>query len=175
MRNFDSCRGIVHVIRRGDSLYSISRRYNVPLALIMRANPYVDVYNLQIGDEICVPTNNMGGIGNIGTGNRPSGTVPPNMPGQPTRPSQPSMPEQPTRPSQPSMPRQPTRPSQPNIQGNINLFTNIIKDEETLKDILDKFDIDLEEFIESNNMSTILLQPGMTVNIPDRRQREEED
>ncbi|WP_455714303.1 LysM peptidoglycan-binding domain-containing protein [Anaerosporobacter sp.] len=187
MRNFDSCRGIVHVIRRGDSLYSISRRYNVPLALIMRANPYVDVYNLQIGDEICVPTNNMGGIGNIGTGNRPSGTVPPNMPGQPTRPSQPSMPEQPTRPSQPSMPEQPTRPSQPsmpsqptrpsqpNMQGNMNLFTYIIKDAETLKDILDKFDIDLEEFIESNNMSTILLQPGMTVNIPDRRQREEED
>ena len=49
------CNGTKYVIKKGDTLYSISRRYNVPLALILRANPYVDVYNLQIGDEICVP------------------------------------------------------------------------------------------------------------------------
>lgn len=189
MRNFDFCRGIVHVIRRGDSLYTISKRYNVPLALIMRANPYVDVYNLQVGDEICVPTTNMGGIGNIGTGNRPS--VPPEMPEQPTRPGMPGMPEQPTMPGMPGMPEQPTRPGMPgmpgmpgqparpmtpNMQGNanMNLITYIVKDAETLKDILDKFDIDLEDFIEQNNMSTVLLKPGMTINIPDRRSREEE-
>jgi LysM repeat protein len=224
MRNFDFCRGTVHVIRRGDSLYTISKRYNVPLALIMRANPYVDVYNLQVGDEICVPTTNMGGIGNIGTGNRPSAPVRPNMPEQPTRPMTPNMPEQQTRPMMPSMPEQqtrpmmpsmpeqetrpmtpnmpeqqtrpmtpsmpeqqtrpmtpnmpeqPTRPMTPNMQGNtsMNLITYIVKDAESLKDILDKFDIDLEDFIEQNNMSTVLLKPGMTINIPDRRLREEE-
>ncbi|SET05373.1 LysM peptidoglycan-binding domain-containing protein [[Clostridium] polysaccharolyticum] len=49
------CNGTKYVIKKGDTLYSISRRYDVPLAMVLRANPYVDVYNLQIGDEICIP------------------------------------------------------------------------------------------------------------------------
>ena len=49
------CNGMVHVIKQGDNLYQLSRMYRVPLALILRANPYVDVYNLQIGQEICIP------------------------------------------------------------------------------------------------------------------------
>lgn len=49
------CNGMIHVIKKGDNLYQLSRRYRVPLALILRANPYVDVYNLQIGQEICIP------------------------------------------------------------------------------------------------------------------------
>ena len=71
----------------------------------------------------------------------------------------------------PGMPEQPSIPTAPNN----NLITYIIKDAETLKDILDKFDIDLEDFIENNNMSTVLLKPGMTINIPDKRPREEEE
>lgn len=50
------CNGTKYVIKKGDTLYSISRKYDVPLALVLRANPYVDVYNLQIGDEICIPS-----------------------------------------------------------------------------------------------------------------------
>lgn len=49
------CNGMVHVIKQGDNLYQLSRMYRVPLALILRANPYVDVYNLQPGQEICIP------------------------------------------------------------------------------------------------------------------------
>ena len=171
MKSFDYCRGIVHVIKRGDSLYTISRKYNVPLALIMRANPYADVYNLQIGDEICVPVTNMGGIGNICTGN----DCAPLLPEMPEMPMQPSTPSMPMQPSTPSMPMQPSTPSIPvtPIAPGVNLITYIIKDAETLKDILDKFDIDLEDFIENNNMSTVLLKPGMTINIPDRRVGEE--
>ena len=71
----------------------------------------------------------------------------------------------------PGMPEQPSIPMEPNN----NLITYIIKEAETLKDILDKFDINLEDFIENNNMSTILLKPGMTINIPDKRSREEEE
>ena len=216
MRNFDFCRGIVHVIKKGDSLYAISRMYNIPLALIMRSNPYVDVYNLQVGDEICVPISNMGGIGNICTGNAPcvpempemsempgvngmpvengmtgmtgmtgrtgmTGTTGMNgmpnrtgmtgmtgttgMTGMPSRTGMTGMTGIPGTPQQPSIPTAP----------NNNLITYIIKDAETLKDILDKFDIDLDDFIENNNMSTILLKPGMTINIPDKRSREEEE
>lgn len=44
-----------YVIKQGDTLYSISRRFNVPIALLFRANPYAEIYNLQVGDEICIP------------------------------------------------------------------------------------------------------------------------
>ena len=57
------CNGQIHVVKQGDSLYQISRMHHVPLALILRANPYVDVYNLQIGQEICVPIMEMPGDG----------------------------------------------------------------------------------------------------------------
>lgn len=46
---------IMHIIQEGDSLYSISRRYNVPISMLFKANPYVEIYNLQIGDELCIP------------------------------------------------------------------------------------------------------------------------
>jgi LysM repeat protein len=46
---------MMYIIKQGDTLYSISRHYNVPLSLILRVNPYVDIYNLQIGDELCIP------------------------------------------------------------------------------------------------------------------------
>lgn len=49
------CNGMIHVIKAGENLYQLSRKYRVPLALILRANPYVDVYNLQPGQEICIP------------------------------------------------------------------------------------------------------------------------
>lgn len=46
---------LLHVIQEGDTLYSISRRYNVPISVLFKANPFVEIYNLQIGDELCVP------------------------------------------------------------------------------------------------------------------------
>ena len=49
------CNGMVHVIKEGETLYQLSRMYRIPVALLMRANPYVDVYNLQPGQEICIP------------------------------------------------------------------------------------------------------------------------
>lgn len=49
------CNGMIHAIKKGESLYQLSRMYRVPLALILRANPYLDVYNLQPGQEICIP------------------------------------------------------------------------------------------------------------------------
>ena len=50
------CRGHIHVVQKGDTLYKLSRKYDVKLFDVMQANPYVNVYNLQIGDEICIPT-----------------------------------------------------------------------------------------------------------------------
>ena len=49
------CRGIVHVIEQGDTLYLLGKRYHVSVSSIMYANPFVNIYNLQIGDELCIP------------------------------------------------------------------------------------------------------------------------
>ena len=49
------CRGIIHVVKEGDTLYTLSRKYHVPLVQVMYANPFVDIYNLQVGDELCIP------------------------------------------------------------------------------------------------------------------------
>ncbi len=49
------CRGVLHIVAKGDTLYKIGKKYGAPVSRIMYANPYVDVYNLQEGDEICVP------------------------------------------------------------------------------------------------------------------------
>lgn len=46
---------IEHVIKQGDTLYSISRQYNVPLDAIMKANPMVNVYRLLVDEVICIP------------------------------------------------------------------------------------------------------------------------
>ena len=61
--NYKYCNGITHTIKQGDTLYSISRKHKIPLAMILRANPYVDVYNLKVGDTICVPVDNSNGMG----------------------------------------------------------------------------------------------------------------
>ncbi|MEE1249100.1 MAG: LysM domain-containing protein [Lachnospiraceae bacterium] len=49
------CNGIIHVVKEGDSLYKIGKMHGVSVSALMYANPYVNVYNLQIGDELCVP------------------------------------------------------------------------------------------------------------------------
>lgn len=57
------CRGIIHVVREGDTLYLLSKKYHVPLPQIMYSNPFVDIYNLQIGDELCIPVSLRDGAG----------------------------------------------------------------------------------------------------------------
>lgn len=49
------CMGFMHVIEKGDTLYKIGKQYGVKVSALMLANPYVNVYNLQVGDELCIP------------------------------------------------------------------------------------------------------------------------
>ncbi len=147
--NFEYCEGRVHVIEEGDTLYQLSRRYNVPLALILRANPFSDVYNLQIGDEICIPT----------------------MIGRP-----PEMPEQPNVPNRPNMPgnNQQGRPDRPITMPQFpNLFMYTVKEEDSMEDILDEFEISLEDLLNFNDLDEIMLLPGSVVKVPVRRRNED--
>lgn len=46
---------MTHVVRPGDTLYRLSREYGLKVSALMMANPFVDIYNLRIGDELCIP------------------------------------------------------------------------------------------------------------------------
>lgn len=97
------CNGIVHEIKEGENLYRLSRKYRVPLALILRANPYVDVYNLLPGQEICIPVSRpRPGMMSPFLGQRPQNGTPP----QQEIPSQPGMPSQPGTSSRQEMPQE---------------------------------------------------------------------
>ena len=47
--------GNYYVIRRGDTLYEIARRFNVSLDDLIEANPAIEPENLSIGQVICIP------------------------------------------------------------------------------------------------------------------------
>ncbi len=46
---------INYAIKKGDTLYTISRHFNIGLNAIMAANPTINVYNLMVGDILCIP------------------------------------------------------------------------------------------------------------------------
>jgi LysM repeat protein len=47
--------GNYYIIKAGDTLYSIARRYNVSLDDLIEANPGIDPDRLAIGQVICIP------------------------------------------------------------------------------------------------------------------------
>ena len=49
------CNGYQYLVEKDDNLYKISRKLNVSLDDIFYANPDVNVYNLQVGDILCIP------------------------------------------------------------------------------------------------------------------------
>lgn len=49
------CMGFMHVVQKGDTLYKLGKEYGVTVSALLFANPYINVYNLQVGDELCIP------------------------------------------------------------------------------------------------------------------------
>lgn len=110
--NFERCNnGFVYEIQENDTLYQLSRRFSVPLVELMRANPYADVYQLKIGDTLCIP--DFKGPG-AGTGRPPVGPgKPPVM--QPVTPGRPPV-MPPMEPEGPSAgPEKPSAPPKPPV------------------------------------------------------------
>ena len=56
--SYGRCEGILHEVKKNDTLYKLARFYKVSLEKIMEKNPTVDVYNLRIGDKLCIPMEN---------------------------------------------------------------------------------------------------------------------
>lgn len=49
------CMSFMHVVKKGDTLYKLGKEYGVTVSALLFANPYINVYNLQVGDELCIP------------------------------------------------------------------------------------------------------------------------
>lgn len=45
----------VYTVSEGDTLYSISEKYELPVSLLMKVNCIENPYNLQIGTRLCIP------------------------------------------------------------------------------------------------------------------------
>ena len=115
--NYDRCIGFEHVIKKGDTLYKISKQYNVKVSALILANPYVNIYNLQVGDTICIPRIRPIVVPVVPGRPMPEDRPPmrpeerpqerpPMIPDSPERP--PMIPDRPSRP--PMMPDRPSRP-----------------------------------------------------------------
>lgn len=46
---------VVYVIKKGDTLWKIARRYSTTVEKLKKANPGIDPNNLRVGQKICVP------------------------------------------------------------------------------------------------------------------------
>lgn len=154
------CNGMVHVIKQGDNLYQLSRRYRVPLGLILRANPYVDVYNLQPGQEICIPVARP----------YPGMLRPPFGPKPPQRPKPPVGPRPPEGPESPMGPQPPMRP-EPRMESDDDDYDDYDNDDDrpeaqmesdeddredtcsAKKEYVCEKDMSFEQFLEEQDMS----------------------
>ena len=56
--NSGKCDGVLHEVKKNDTLYKLSRFYKVSMDDLIDKNPSVDVYNLRIGDKLCIPMEN---------------------------------------------------------------------------------------------------------------------
>ena len=74
-RMMHSCPGVIYVEKQGDTLYKISQYHHVSVTDILLANPYVNVYNLQIGDELCIPVGKIAMAGEPDTKNSKFATL----------------------------------------------------------------------------------------------------
>lgn len=48
--------GTIYIIRPGDTFFSIARRFNISLDVLLNANPGINPDFLQVGQRICIPT-----------------------------------------------------------------------------------------------------------------------
>ena len=190
------CNGMVHVIKQGETLYQLSRRYRVPLALILRANPYVDVYNLQVGQEICIPmVRHYNGMVCMPL-QRMNGeeeearermrerqmdmeeAMPPEMVEMESEPEKKMASEMVSRQSD-------IQEEEPNMEcsvcGREELEKNDDREEDveiyittgdrSLGDILNEYGVDWEEFVKNNNLSQILLGEDVVLYLPKKNLR----
>ena len=63
--NSIECNGTIYVVQQGDTMYKIAKKFRIDLNLLMQNNPYLNVFNLKPGDEMCLPLKKVPTIENI--------------------------------------------------------------------------------------------------------------
>ena len=48
----------IYTVKAGDTLYSISQAYGIPVAHLMQVNRILNPYNLKAGQQLCIPVKN---------------------------------------------------------------------------------------------------------------------
>lgn len=151
--NYECHDGVTYTIKSGDTLYEVSRKYQVPLSLLLRSNPYIDVFNMQPGDTICVPVK------------------------KPMPPERPIPPERPMKPMPPMNPREQRETSAENVsnqtRGDENLSSQetermewkryVVKPGDTMKTLTDEEN--LMAFVKENGLDGIYLLPGIAYQV----------
>lgn len=140
--NSQCVNGMVHVIQAGENLYQLSRKYRVPLALILRANPYVDVYNLQPGQEICIPMS------------RPIFPVPPVPPVAPVAPVSPAKREQ-----------EETELEEKEVESEEDVLY-VADGTKSVQKIWEEMGVTMEEFARQNDWNEIIVAADVTLHVP---------
>ena len=162
--NYEFCDGITHTIKKGDTLYEISRMHNVPLAMLLRANPYVDVFNLQPGDTICVPAYEAQGEENRRMPETPAALE--NVPLESRTVREPLSPKERTeaitgegRDGIKAEAKKEEMQKSNNSQKEWEKYVVVPGD--TLGDVMQKTSCDLTEWMEKNGMDNLYLLPGV--------------
>lgn len=182
------CNGMVHVIQPGETLYQLSRKYRVPLALLLRANPYVDVYNLQEGQEICIPMVRPNGMICVPAQDfTPQNNTTQNNTTQETMPQENMQQENRMYEGedtgadvQQNVTNPVEREGAPCCQGETTSIQQMNDDDEddveiyitsggrSLGDILNEYGVNWEEFVKNNNLSQIVLGDDVVLYFPKR-------
>lgn len=173
--NFEYCDGYTYTIKKGDTLYEISRSHKVPLALLLRSNPFVDVFNLQVGDTLCIPSRRPmrpcnpwdGCRDGEGDDNEMPVQGEDMMPEQGKDPEMPEMPENSDMPQIPENPDVPQLPVAPDIRVTWNRY--VVKPGDTISELLKGRTELLNSFVEENGMDNIYLLPGVAYFVPEEK------
>lgn len=54
-RRKDTERYYYHILQKGESVYSLSRKYDVEPDMIVEANPGIDIHDIPVGEELAIP------------------------------------------------------------------------------------------------------------------------
>lgn len=197
--NFEYCDGYTYTIKKGDTLYEISRSHKVPLSLLLRSNPFVDVFNLQVGDTLCIPTMQAPSRpcemwGNCEDNSEmenpenpemsapsqrpapsptpasPQMAVPSQMSEMSQRPATMQMPEASQRPAAMQMPEASQRLAPSQNSGeNMAWKRYVVKPGDTMGSLMDGRMTSLEAFGEKNGWDSVYLLPGVAYFLPEEK------
>ena len=183
---FNNCEGFIYEVQPGDTLYGIGRRYGLPIGWIINANRDIDIYNLYVGLQICIPKSNPN-MNNVPiVPNRPwPGSI--GGPGPVRPPMQGPRPEPGPGPVRPPMPRNPFMQfldeedednggqldvtdanQQPQDEVPYIVVSYVVKKDDRLEDILNRFGINASDILKYNETLDIYLKPGTVIRVPNR-------